>query len=95
MKKKDSRRSKSAVSRRYDSANDLAPRLTSKGKGLVAENIIALAREHNIPIKEDPDLVEVLSQVEVDQEIPPAVYHVVAELLAFVYKINKNYPKIP
>lgn len=95
MKKRDARRSKSAVSLRYDSTSDLAPRVTSKGKGLVAENIIALAREHNIPIKEDPDLVEVLSQVEVNQEIPAAVYLVVAELLAFVYQINKNYPKTP
>lgn len=93
MKKKDSWRPKSAVSLRYDSANDLAPRVTSKGKGLLAEKIINLAQENKIPIKEDPDLVEVLSQVEVDQEIPPSVYHVVAELLAFVYQINKNYPK--
>jgi len=90
MKKKDL---KSAVSLKYNSASDVAPKVTAKGKGPIAENIVALAKENNIPIKEDPDLVEVLSQVEVNQEIPPAVYHVVAELLAFVYKINKNYPK--
>jgi flagellar biosynthesis protein len=92
MKKKDFKRPKSAVSLRYNSTSDLAPKVTAKGKGSIAENIVTLAKEHNIPIKEDPDLVEVLSQVEVNQDIPPAVYHVVAELLAFVYQINKNYP---
>ena len=93
MKKNDFKRPKSAVSLRYNSFSDLAPKITAKGKGQIAANIIALAKKHNIPIKEDPDLVEVLSQIEVNQDIPPTVYHVVAELLAFVYQINKNYTK--
>jgi flagellar biosynthesis protein len=93
MKKNDFKRPKSAISLSYDSTRNISPKVTAKGKGKVAENIVALAKEHNIPIKEDPDLVEVLSQVEVNQEIPPSVYHVVAELLAFVYQINKKYPK--
>lgn len=91
MKKNNSRRTKSAVSLRYDSLTSVAPKVTAKGKGQVAENIIALAHEHNIPVQQDPDLIEVLSQVDVDQEIPPAVYQVVAELLAFVYKMNNDY----
>jgi flagellar biosynthesis protein len=91
MKKNHSRRAKSAVSLRYDSLTSKAPKVTAKGKGQVAENIIALAHEHNIPVQQDPDLIEVLSQVDVDQEIPPAVYQVVAELLAFVYKMNNDY----
>ncbi|GJL78247.1 MAG: hypothetical protein NPINA01_12360 [Nitrospinaceae bacterium] len=93
MNPKVPNRPKSAVSLRYNLEADAAPRVTSKGKGLAAEKIIALAEEHNIPIKEDPDLIEVLSQVEVDQEIPPSVYHVVAELLAFIYQMNKEYSK--
>ena len=93
MKKNPSRRTKSAVSLRYDSHKNTAPKVTAKGKGQVAENIIALAHEHNIPVQQDPDLIEVLSQVDVDQEIPPAVYQVVAELLAFVYKMNNDYQK--
>ncbi len=93
MKRNNSKRTKSAVSLRYDALQDTAPKVTAKGKGLVAENIIALAHEHNIPVQQDPDLIEVLSQVNVDQEIPPAVYQVVAELLAFVYQINKDYPR--
>lgn len=91
MKKNNSRRTKSAVSLQYDSLTSAAPKVTAKGKGQVAENIIALAHEHNIPVQQDPDLIEVLSQVDVDQEIPPAVYQVVAELLAFVYKMNNDY----
>lgn len=91
MKKNNSKRIKSAVSLRYDSQKNTAPKVTAKGKGQVAENIIALAHAHDIPVQQDPDLIEVLSQVDVDQEIPPAVYQVVAELLAFVYKMNKDY----
>lgn len=93
MKNKNVKRPKSAISLKYNPTSDIAPKVTAKGKGLVAENIVALAKQHNIPVKEDPDMVEVLSQVEVNQEIPPAVYNVVAELLAFVYQVNKKYPK--
>jgi flagellar biosynthesis protein len=91
MRKNNPKRTKTAVSLRYDSLKSTAPKVTAKGKGLIAENIISLAHEHNIPVQQDPDLVEVLSQVDVDQEIPPAVYQVVAELLAFVYQMNKDY----
>jgi len=92
MKRNSPERIKSAVSLKYKTREDRAPVVTAKGKGLVAENIIALAHENNIPVQQDADLIEVLSQVDVDQEIPPAVYQVVAELLAFVYKMNKEYP---
>ncbi len=91
---KPRRNSKSAIALHFDQAKDQAPRVTAKGEGFVAERIIELAREHDIPIREDADLVEVLSQVNVQQEIPPSVYRVVAELLAWVYKMNKEY-KIP
>jgi len=80
-----------AISLQYKAGKDPAPKVTAKGQGLVADRIIALAREHQIPIKEDPDLVQVLSQVNVNQEIPPSIYQLVAELLAFVYKLNKEY----
>lgn len=72
-----------------------APKVTAKGEGLVAERIIELARENQIPIKEDPDLVQILSQVDINKEVPPSVYKVVAELLAFVYKLNHKYPNLP
>ena len=55
----------------------------------MAEKIIALARRQGIPIKEDPGLIQVLSSLDLNQEIPPALYLVVAEILAFVYSLNK------
>ncbi|MCA9483410.1 MAG: EscU/YscU/HrcU family type III secretion system export apparatus switch protein [Nitrospina sp.] len=88
------RNRKSAISLKFDQSRDQAPRVTAKGEGLVAERIIQLARENNIPIREDADLVEVLSQVNIEQEIPPSVYRVVAELLAWVYRMNQDY-KLP
>lgn len=80
-----------AVALKYDSAKDPAPRLTAKGQGVLAEKIIALAREHGIPVREEPDLIEVLAKLDLEQEIPPETYVVVAEILAFVYRLNKKW----
>ena len=91
MKKKSN--AKSAVALRYDSAKDKSPKVTAKGSGNIAEKIIAVANENGVPIKQDADLVQVLSQIDLDTEIPPSVYKVVAELLAFVYDVNKDYSK--
>ena len=67
--------------------------MTAKGQGWVAEKIIAMAQERNIPIKEDKDLVELLGKIDVGKEIPEPLYKLVAELLAWVYQLNKEYPK--
>ena len=88
MKKK--LRKNSAVSLKYRPESDNAPRITAKGKGKIAEKIIKIAKEHNIYIHEDPDMIEVLSQFDINDEIPPDLYLVAAELLAFVYSLNKN-----
>ena len=72
---------KKAVALGYNRSKDNAPR---------ANRIIDLAKEHDIPIKEDPDLIEILSKVEVDQEIPPNLYKAVAEIFSFLYKITKK-----
>ena len=80
---------------KYDTETDAVPKVTAKGEGLVAERIIELARENEVPVKEDPDLVQILSQVDINKEIPPSVYKVVAELLAFVYKLNSKYQNFP
>ena len=82
---------KAAVALQYNTVTDKAPKITAKGRGLVAETIIALAREKGVPIREDADLVQVLSQLDLHQEIPPSLYQVVAELLAFVYRLNQDY----
>ena len=83
-------RKNSAVSLKYRPESDNAPRITAKGKGKIAEKIIKIAKEHNIYIHEDPDMIEVLSQFDINDEIPPDLYFVVAELLTFVYSLNKN-----
>ncbi len=80
---------------KYHTEADTVPKVTAKGEGLVAERIIELARENEVPVKEDPDLVQILSQVDINKEIPPSVYKVVAELLAFVYKLNSKYQNFP
>lgn len=81
---------KQAVALRYRPDKDAAPRVAAKGSGLVAERIIELARKHGIPVKDDPDLLEVLSKLEIEEEVPPTVYVAVAELLAFVYSLNRK-----
>jgi len=82
---------KRAVALKYDAAKDSAPRVSAKGSGTVAENIIALARKRGIPLREDPDLVQSLMQLDWYEEIPAALYQVVAEVLAFAYRMNKKY----
>jgi len=80
-----------ATALEYEGGKDLAPRVTAKGKGAVAEKIIQLARQHNVPIKKDPGLVQILSQLDIDDRIPPELYKAVAEILAFVYSLNEQY----
>ncbi|WP_319381586.1 EscU/YscU/HrcU family type III secretion system export apparatus switch protein [Thiomicrorhabdus sp.] len=65
-----------------------APKVTAKGRGHLAEEILNTAREHQIPIEEDPGLVSLLSQVELDQEIPEELYEAIAQLLIFVYQLS-------
>ena len=77
-----------AVALKYDREADQAPRLSAKGKGYLAEQIIALAKEHGIEIREDTDLAVLLSKIDVDAPIPLEAYAAVAEILAYVYKAN-------
>ena len=83
-------RPKKAVALKYKPGDDHAPRVTAKGTGRLAERIIEMARKHGIPVKDDPDLVEVLSRLDLHDQIPPELYVVVAELLAFVYRLNQR-----
>lgn len=77
-----------AAALRYERGTDRAPRVIARGEGHIAERILALAREHDVPIHEDRELVQVLSKLEVDSEIPLEVYQAVAEVLAFLYRAN-------
>ena len=69
------------------------PRLVAKGRGDVARKIIELAREHGVPIQEDPALVELLLRLDLSEEIPPELYEVVAKVLAFVYSLRTDAPR--
>ena len=91
MKNNEKKLGRSAVSLKYDNQIHQSPVVTAKGKGLIAEKIIALAKKNNVPIKEDPDLVHLLSKVDLNKEIPASLYHLVAELLSFVYRLNGQY----
>jgi flagellar biosynthesis protein len=81
---------KKAVALKYDRSQDSAPKVTAKGQGRIADKIIELAEKHDIPIKDDPDLIEVLSSLDLNEEIPSEIYVAVAELLAFVYSMNSQ-----
>ena len=89
MDRKDQTTRAAAI--RYDGGTDAAPRLTARGRGKVAERILELARKHDIPVVSDPVLVEVLSRLDIDSEIPPELYRAMAEILAFVYNLNESY----
>jgi flagellar biosynthesis protein len=80
-----------AAALKYDRKKDIAPKVIAKGKGALAEKIIELAKQNNIPLKSDPALVQILSRLDIDDEIPVALYKAVAEILAFVYSINNQY----
>jgi flagellar biosynthesis protein len=75
-----------AVALRYDGASDDAPRVVAKGEGQVAEQIIAIARERGIEIREDADLVSLLAAVRLDSPIPIEAYVAVAQILSYIYR---------
>jgi flagellar biosynthesis protein len=79
-----------AVALSYDPANNDAPVVAAAGEGLVAEEIIRRAREAGVPVTEDPKLAAVLSQLDPGHMIPPELYTVVAEVLAYVYRLEER-----
>jgi flagellar biosynthesis protein len=82
-------RRKLAVALRYAPPADRAPRLVAKAQGPIAERLIALAAQHGVPIHRDPNLVQVLAALDLEQEIPPSLYLVIAEVLAFLYAADE------
>ncbi len=81
---------KEAVALQYDKEKDRAPKVTAKGKGKTAQKIIELAQYNDIPIKKDEDLLELLSKVELDKEVPAEMYKAVAEVFSFIYKMTNK-----
>ena len=70
---------------------DDAPKVTAKGYGKDAEDIINIAQEHNVPLCDNPALVEMLSQLELGESIPKPLYVAIAHIIAFAYKIQLDY----
>jgi flagellar biosynthesis protein len=90
MTQPSSRKKKRAVALAYNASKDGAPRVSAKGSGLIAEKILHIAKQHSIPIHEDPELVSLLSKLDVEEEIPPELYVAIAEILAFIYSVNNR-----
>jgi flagellar biosynthesis protein len=82
---------RSAVALAYKET-DAAPRVVAKGRGLIADEIIARAREHGIFVHESPELVGLLMQIDLDDRIPPQLYAAIAELLAWLYQLESGQP---
>lgn len=76
------------VALKYDADENNAPTVIAKGRGHVAQEILDIARQHDIPLQGNDELVAVLSQLELGQEIPEALYESVAQILAFIYALD-------
>jgi flagellar biosynthesis protein len=86
---KEGREIKVAVALAYNES-EIAPKVVAKGKGWMAEKIIEKAKETGVVLQENPLVVNALSSLEVGEEIPPELYGVVAEILAFVYNMDRQ-----
>ena len=86
---KEKKKNKSAIALRYDVDKDSAPLILASGRGPVANEILRIAEDNKIPLYEDPELAKLLSKLELDSEIPAELYTLVAEVLFFVYKLDR------
>ncbi|WP_312753606.1 EscU/YscU/HrcU family type III secretion system export apparatus switch protein [Rummeliibacillus suwonensis] len=84
---------KEAVALSYNPINSDIPKVIAKGKGKIAENILEQAKTHNIPIQEDPNLVQLLGQLDLNETIPEELYQAVAEVFAFIYRLDQLHEK--
>ena len=81
---------KKAVALCYNEETDNAPKVNAKGWGDIAEKIIEIAKREEIPVVEDNDLVELLDKIEINSEVPEELFEIMAEVYAFLYKLNKE-----
>lgn len=79
---------KKAIALNYDIDIDHAPKIVAKGKGALASNIIKIAQDNDVPIKKDEDLIELLSAIDIDKEIPQSMYKAVSEIFSFIYDLT-------
>ena len=81
---------KKAAALKYDADRDRAPRLIAKGRGHVAEHILDVAQKSAIPVYKNKSLINMLMALEIDREIPPELYKAIAEVMAYVYRMDKS-----
>lgn len=89
--RKDEHKIKKAAALSYTPGKDGAPKVIASGKGVIAEKIIEKAREAKVPVYEDEHLAEALSHISLGEEIPRELYEVVAEVLAFISRLDESY----
>lgn len=81
---------KQAVALKYDAQKDTAPRVVAKGKGHTAEHILEAAQKSSVPVYQNKTLVNMLMALDIDREIPPELYKAIAEVMVYVYKMDKD-----
>jgi flagellar biosynthesis protein len=84
---------KQAIALNYKQGENKAPRVVAKGAGFIAEQILAAAQQHAIPVYQNKTLSSMLMAVELDREIPPELYKAVAEVLAYIYRLDQKMGK--
>lgn len=85
---------KEAIALTYNPSENAGPKVVAKGKGKIAENILEQASLHNVPIHEDPNLVELLGQLDLNETIPEQLYQAVAEVFAFIYHLDREHNEL-
>lgn len=82
---------KEAVALSYNPTESDAPKVVAKGKGMIAENILMKAKENEVPIQEDPSLLELLGQLDINESIPEELYQAVSEVFAYIYHVDQRH----
>lgn len=93
MNKKEADKPKQAIALTYQKSNNSSPRVVAKGSGFIADRIMATAKQNSVPIYQNKTLASMLMAVELDREIPPELYQAVAEVLAYIYYVDKRMTK--
>ncbi len=81
---------KSAIALRYDEETESAPKVIAKGQGLLAEDILKRAETEDIPVHEDPALIELMGHLNINETIPEELYQAVAEVFAYIYRVDQK-----
>ncbi|MGX9133647.1 EscU/YscU/HrcU family type III secretion system export apparatus switch protein [Rummeliibacillus sp. JY-2-4R] len=85
---------KEAVALSYNKINSNVPKVIAKGKGKIADNILEQAALHHVPIQQDPTLVQLLGQLDLNESIPEELYQAVAEVFAFIYRLDQKHESL-